>query len=244
MQISIACCDDERKQLDILQKYFDTLSVQIQADINVDYYLSGSILLQKCRSEGECYDIYILDIEMPEMDGMKLGEEIRKYSGKDALIMYLTNYPEYMHDSFSVQTFQYMIKGIEYEPFKSEIERAIRYLRNDNKSIIFKNTENEDVVFRLKNILYLEKEKGLNSMSVVHTNGKETVRGNMNTYEERLLDNGFAKISRGVLVNMDHIYKIIGDEIVLDNKIAVKASSRKMTEVRSLFAKYVMSGVL
>ena len=244
MMVHIACCDDDKEQLAGVREYFETLAFQIQTHLEVDYYLSANILMQKCRSDGNYYDIYLLDVEMPDVNGMELGEEIRKMAGRDAIIIYLTNYPRYMHQSFQVQAFQYMIKPLDYEPFKEEIMRAIRYLSNDNKSIIFKNAEQEEIVFRLKNILYIEKEKGLKLMNIIHTNGRDAVCGNMNLYEDKLLAEGFVKISRSTIVNMEHIHKIVKDELVLDNGMRVRASMRKTAEIRSRLAKYIMSGVV
>ena len=244
MQINIACCDDERTQIDRLKEYFNTLSVQIDTDIRVDYYLSGELLLQKVRNDKEYFDIYVLDVEMPEINGIKLGEEIRNIAGRDVLLIYLTNYPEYMHDSFQVQAFQYMTKSVDYEPFKAEIVRAIKYLKNDDKSVIFSNTDSEEVVYRLKSILYIEKVKGFNTMQVVHSKGDEMVRGNINTYEGRLLPEGFVRVSRAALVNMGHIHRINDSELVLDNDMKVKVSIRKLPQIKSSFAKFVTSGMV
>ena len=52
-------------------------------------------------------DMYILDIEMLEVDGLAVSREIRNRDSK-ALVVFLTEYTIYMSDVFEVVTFDYI----------------------------------------------------------------------------------------------------------------------------------------
>ena len=40
MICKVACCDDDRKQLEHIKKYFETLSIQTDLEFEVNYYTS------------------------------------------------------------------------------------------------------------------------------------------------------------------------------------------------------------
>ena len=70
----------------------------------------------------------LLDMEMPDMNGIEIAEKIRELVSREVLITFLTSYPEYMQKSFGVQAFQYLLKPITYDVFKKEIIRTIQYI--------------------------------------------------------------------------------------------------------------------
>lgn len=57
---------DRERLLSFLKKYGEEKDVQIE----VAEYTDGSELLDQYRP---CYDVIFLDVEMPQMDGMKAG---------------------------------------------------------------------------------------------------------------------------------------------------------------------------
>ena len=62
---------DRERLLSFLKKYGEEKDVQIE----VAEYTDGSELLDQYRP---CYDVIFLDVEMPQMDGMKAAEKIRE----------------------------------------------------------------------------------------------------------------------------------------------------------------------
>ena len=60
---------DRERLLSFLKQYGEEKHVQIE----VTEYTDGSELLEQYRP---CYDVIFLDVEMPQMDGMKAAEKI------------------------------------------------------------------------------------------------------------------------------------------------------------------------
>ena len=71
----IAVCDDNPKELERIKGCF----CRIQGyDLVCSYFDSTSTVMEILKTENSPYDLYILDIEMPGMNGLKLA----KYQGK------------------------------------------------------------------------------------------------------------------------------------------------------------------
>jgi two-component system LytT family response regulator len=66
-------------------------------------------------------DIVFLDIDMPNLDGMKLSELIQN---KDTKIIFCTAYSEYAAESYEQESLDYLLKPIAYERFFKAVDKA------------------------------------------------------------------------------------------------------------------------
>ena len=68
-------------------------------------------------------DLAILDINMPEIDGIALAIRIKQMYPRTA-VLFLTAYREYAFDAFSVHPAGYLLKPVSLEELKAEISYA------------------------------------------------------------------------------------------------------------------------
>lgn len=73
------------------------------------------------------FDLYLLDIVMPEQNGIEVGLSIRKLDGL-GLIVYLTTSPDYAVDSYLTNAFHYLLKPVRWEQMVSVLDRAMDIL--------------------------------------------------------------------------------------------------------------------
>ena len=89
----IAVCDDNPKELERIKGCF----CRIQGyDLVCSYFDSTSTVMEILKTENSPYDLYILDIEMPGMNGLKLAKSIREKDSR-ALFVFLTSYTRRMY---------------------------------------------------------------------------------------------------------------------------------------------------
>ena len=72
---------------------------------------------------GHAVDIAILDINMPEIDGITLAARIKQISPQTA-ILFLTAYKEYAFDAYAVHPMGYLLKPVSQEKLAAEIRYA------------------------------------------------------------------------------------------------------------------------
>mgnify|MGYP002508438436 CR=1 FL=1 len=70
---------------------------------------SDAISLLDSIKQKNFYDIIFLDIDMPQLSGMDCAKEIRRLSS-DNIIVFVTNYSEYMPNAFTVEAFDFIVK--------------------------------------------------------------------------------------------------------------------------------------
>ena len=125
--IRIALLDDEKDQREVtaalLERYLarhPELSAQTRA------FQSGYELLDAVERSGN-FDLYLLDIVMPEQNGIEVGLSIRKLDSL-GLIVYLTTSPDYAVDSYLTNAFHYLLKPVRWEQMVSVLDRAMDIL--------------------------------------------------------------------------------------------------------------------
>ncbi|NCB92508.1 MAG: response regulator transcription factor [Clostridia bacterium] len=219
----IAICDDSRTDVERLECAFDELP---DNDLEYEVFYDAAELLKCRRTQNEKYHLYIFDIEMPDMNGLQLAEEIRREDAR-ALFVFLTSYEHYVMEVFDVVTFDYISKPITTEKLAAVLQKAKAYLNLTRQDFVFQYRKNQ---FRVccDDILYIEK-KG--RQAVVHTL-TENYKTNMNTDEiwEQLNEAVFSHIHVSYIVNLGHIRAVDKDEVILDNEERLLiARSQKQT---------------
>lgn len=140
MNLNIAICDDEINDISILKKYISRYNVETDNNIVVSSFLSAKELLLDYSNNH--YDVVLLDIEMPDINGMDLAKQLRE-TDDDLFIVFTTSYPEYMHESFEVQPFQFLTKPIDYKAVCKLFNDINKKITRSSKSIVIIDTENE-----------------------------------------------------------------------------------------------------
>ena len=74
---------------------------------------SGYALLDGAEEQGG-FDLYLLDVLMPGLDGIQTGAKLRA-QGDPGEIVYLTNSRDHAVESYGVRAFYYLVKPVEAE---------------------------------------------------------------------------------------------------------------------------------
>lgn len=239
----IAICDDNNlcrgRVTDLATDYAEEKK---DKDITVKAFADPEILLRDSLENGG-YDIYILDIVMPGMNGIELGKALRN-AGIDSKIIYLTSSEEYALDSFSIRAFHYLIKPVERESFFSVMDEAISSISlKKDKGIIVK-TKDSNARITFDSIMYAELSK---RTVVYHLTGGGTVESTTlrTTFTEAvkdlLSDPRFALCGASMVANLHHITKVESEGIVFMDTYKVFLGKKNCRELRAEWNNYWIS---
>ena len=210
----IAVCDDNPKELERIKGCF----CRIQGyDLVCSYFDSTSTVMEILKTENSPYDLYILDIEMPGMNGLKLAKSIREKDSR-ALFVFLTSYTRYMKDVFDVVTFDFIERPISDEKPLQILERAATYLNITSQHFSFGYRASR-YSLKYDRILYIEK-KG--RQALIHT-FEDVYKTNMTLEEiwKQLNPKSFVHIHSSYIINLYNLDR-------KDNEIAIMRNGEKL----------------
>jgi two-component system LytT family response regulator len=167
-------------------------------------------------------DLVFLDIQMPELSGFEALERI----GLDKLpyIIFTTAYSQYAAQAFEVEAVDYLLKPFDLSRFERALARARRLLEaraaaagpgpqlQQLASLLDKRLSKLRLMVKVGNgirpldpaaILYVESEGDYLRLAV--GTEKLRIRERMKDIEEQVVDAGFLRIHRSVLVNLEHV---------------------------------------
>ena len=160
--------------------------------------------------------VVFLDIDMPGLDGIKLGQVISKMLNPP-YIMYVTAYDKYALDAFKVNAVAYLLKPIDSVEFKSKIRHLEKSIFGEEETILESNDDNyakkinckvDDgyVFFEQKDIVlaYAKDRKVF-----LHSKGKiENYGGTLSSLEKKLDSKHFMRCHRNFIVNIDYLEEV------------------------------------
>lgn len=178
------------------------LGIQIECDICYD---SGQALQYSNR-----YDIYFLDIEMPEMNGLDVAEELR-LSLFNKEIIFLSFHEKYMWKTFDVKPTAFIRK----HQLDNDLREALILVIKHNQ----RNYETVEISFNHKNtgkikpmeILYCKSEE--HYVRFVQKDGKSMLhRTKLEQVEKILTGYHFVRVHSRYLVNLEYVHIMTADK--------------------------------
>ena len=206
--LEIAICDDDAIILKTLGKYFGKLN---DATIKYDIYNSADTLYRYVEEQGTVYDVFILDIEMQGMNGLELAQKIRE-KDSNCLIIFLTNYSQYVFSVFEVITFDFLRKPLEYSEFENLIKKIKRYFNITKGVFVFSYRKNSFSI-PFEEIYYIEKS---GRRAYLYSKDKEYIFNmTLNEIWKQLDSGAFVAIYPSCIVNLFYVREIVRDELIL-----------------------------
>lgn len=211
--VSLAFCDDNEFQRellkDILQEYSETHN-----SLDMHEFASGIELLEYVKRNG-FFDIYILDVIMPGINGMETATTLRLMQD-DGRIIFTTASLEYAVASYDVRAFYYMVKPIDTDKLFKILDNAVATVAVEGESITVK-TKAGDMVLNYRDIMYVEARD--RSVCYHLSDGRVcdslALRGPFReAVATMLLDDRFAMCGVSKLVNLNYVDAVDSESVL------------------------------
>ncbi|MFS0868548.1 LytR/AlgR family response regulator transcription factor [Paenibacillus xylanilyticus] len=240
---NVAICDDEEKQREQVKTMLISLSLKTNIDFQITLFSSGEQLVSHYNTVGDTFHVLIMDVEMSGMNGIQTAKQIRNMKHLDVQIMFLTSYPEYMVESFDVVTFQYLIKPIQPHIFEEKMIKLCQYFKAMDKKYVLIKSDYEEILLKYDDIFWIEVVKSLtikNKLNFVTKENTHESKGILSSYAAALKDHGFLQIHRSIIINLLHVQKFSGAQVVMLNGTELPIGRSKVKEVKDAYTKFMI----
>lgn len=227
--LHIAICDDDSQAAEHNRDL--TLAALKACGIvcRTDVYTHSENLLYDILEDHFYYDLILLDIEMPEINGMALAEKIKARLGQ-VKIIFITSHMEYAIDAFELNIFRYVPKNDLEQRLTAAVTDAARLIDLESGQFYTVSNQNRLEKIPYKNIRYIHRD-GKNSELITDT-GVCKVRKSLQQVYEELNSSEFIFIDRGCIVNIIHIMKVCGSDVCLKDGQTLAVSRSHLPAVK------------
>ena len=121
--IRIAICDDDVKGAETVGRIVERCCREKEIACKSRIFYDSKAFFYEVE-DGEYYDVLLLDIEMPGLNGIELTNRVRKYL-PDAITIFVTSYEQYVYKSFEVQPYRFIPKKNAGEMLPAAVRDAL-----------------------------------------------------------------------------------------------------------------------
>lgn len=222
--IKIAIVEDDKRYAQQLEKYLRKYEKDNKENFILTFFENGNRIVDNYQPN---YDIILMDVVMPIMDGMSAAIQIREID-TTVIIIFITNISKYLEEGYEVQALYYLTKPVDYFKFSERMSKAVNAIKRRTSKDILLNIKGGNVLrFKIKNIYYVESQR---HTLIYHTaSGVYQTSGTMKDTEKRLEEEGFFRGSKSYLINLAYVEGIQeGCAMVGDQKLALSRTKKSL----------------
>lgn len=228
----IAICDDEPIFHEELTKHLELYYIQNHLSFHINHFFSGVQLLSSSLN----FDIIFMDYKMSDINGLETSRQIR-LRNNEVKIIFISNYPEIVFDSFEVNTFRFLVKPI----CKEKLFEALNYYREslDTSSYFIMRTHEEIRKIKHSNIIYLEAHKKHTLIRTI--DNYYILKKNLSEAKKALPTEMFVQCQRAYIVNIRYVSNYNTSTIFFDNNEKAKLGKKYKSNFKKVFLEYILS---
>lgn len=220
--IKVAIVEDRDDDIRCVKSHLGRFGRERSVAFSLDVFRNGNELMFDYQP---VYDILLMDIEMPGMDGMTAAEQVRRMD-KDVMIIFITSMAQYAIKGYRVRARSYILKPLSYHAFAFELDDAVEELAKRVDDAVLLPTEDGLRKVNVSEIYFVESQA-----HILHVHTKEGVfvmRESMKNMEQKLQGYFFERCHVSFLVNLSQVSSMEQEAVVVgDERVPVSRQKRK-----------------
>lgn len=224
IMLNIAVCDDVPEICKQISIYIEEYCKENDEKFSLHLAYNAQNLYKILDKEK--IDLLFLDIELPDINGIEIGNYIRKTMQDDEMqIVYISGKQDYFRELFDIRPMNFLDKPFTKEDIYEQIKEAARLGKKTSPAFSYK--VGQDTFFqKIKDIIYFEIVGKKTKM--VTTSSETHFYADMEEIEKQLAQFYFVPVHKSFLVNMDKIEKYGSKEVVMKDgkKIPISRSKK------------------
>ncbi len=180
-------------------------------------------------SSKESYDVIFLDIEIPDMSGIKIAQN---FDADKSIIIFVSRRDDLVFEAYNTTNALGFIRKSHLE---EDLNIVIDRISRNHQNTLYFNLKRGNSIIKIKysDVIYIEK---IAKDIVIYTTTKTfTTRKSITEVEKELNPYGFIRTHAGFIVNLAYIELINPANALLKNGKSVPISRQKLKYVKDMF---------
>ena len=220
--LKIGLCEDNEIQHNQILSFLETISLPKHT---INSFYKGNDLcnsIQEAMKDKEPYDIVIMDIDLPDGNGIKFSKQINVFS-PHTIIIYMTSYEDYVSDVYDTEHIYFILKKNYQKYLPHALSLANEALNKQRRASlkIFWNKEEYNIL--QKDIFYMERQ--LRTTMIMTPTQTYSTSEKLADLLERLEDS-FALCHCSYIINLKMVQEITKDSALLVDGTSIPISRR------------------
>jgi len=227
--IKIAILDDDKTALMISTSAVEAFLKEKNAEYKLFSFSNPLNFIASAKEEK--FDLSFLDIDMPEMNGLEVANQLSEIA-KSGQIIFLSQREDLVFECLKFHPFGFIRKSKLIDDFSLMMNQFFQTISNaesDETKIDFID-KTRTYSFKIKEIVYIEGDRNYQKI-VLKDKSSQNIRVPLGQLEDKLKDYGFIRIHKGYLLNYLYIRSIEGEEVYLTTGISLPMAKKRKDEI-------------
>ena len=228
--LRIAIVEDETNQREQLAIGVRGVLAGLEAEL---VCLDEAAQLLARYAAGERFDLLLLDIQMPGMDGMSAAARVREFDA-DVLIVFITSMAQYAVQGYKVDALDFLVKPVTREVLDACLARALRRLRKREPASLSVRSGGSLRIVPVSSILHAESRE---HRTLLRTREEEIpCAGSLGSLEEALIPHGFFRCHAAFVVSFAQVERLDGGDVLVGGQRVPLSKHRRRQFLAALAA--------
>ena len=239
--MKIAVCDDNQEELHRVASLLEDYQAEKNVSISLRLFESSVELASIAPQEN--FDLYLLDVLMPALNGIDLAREIRTFNTA-VPILFLTSSPEFAVESYTVHAANYLLKPVSRESLFPALDDIFAQQKTERNNYIIVKSNIGVRKILLSQLVYVEAQ---DRRVIYHlqNGGQVDCIARFSAIAGELLKNTeFIQPHRSYLVNMNYINIIGTMDMELQDHTVLPLAQRRVAEIKEYYLAYQMGEIM
>ena len=208
--IRVAVAEDMAFEREALLRHLNRYAQERGEELACTAFENGEALL---RGYGEGFDLLLLDVAMPRVDGLTAARRIRRQDER-VVILFITSMVQYAVQGYSVDALDFLVKPVGYTGLRLRLDRALARIAQSRPRCIQVRSASGLCSVPVSDIRYVET---CSHRIIIHTGDAELLTDmTMKQIEAELAGQPFFRCHTSYLVNFRYVDRIQGNDIDVD----------------------------
>lgn len=231
----VLICDDEpafgRKVEQHTRDYFDARGLPLETILCT----RGEEAL--AQPDLDQFQLALLDVDLETTNGIALGRQL-KQANPDIVLVYISAYLEFAPEGYTVHAFRYLLKRDIERTLPLCLDAVLAEHAKGSRTLAI-HLGRSAVELPLDKIYYLESD-----LRKINVYGAEphkilyTYYAKLTDLPEEVFENGFLRVGRSAVVNMQYIRQLRNYKVELQNGVELGVSRNGYAAIRSAYLEW------